>query len=82
MPAGSARPVTGSADVEVHRLRRTFRLAGRDAGLVAALLGLGRRRTREITVVDAVSFRVKPGEVVGFLGPDGAGPGRGRWTSP
>ena len=78
MPAGNVRPVTtgtrvGAADVEVRQLRRTFRVAEREAGLVAALRSLVRRTTRDVVAVAGISFSVEPGEVVGFLGPNGAG---------
>jgi ABC-2 type transport system ATP-binding protein len=50
-----------------------FNVPVRDAGLRAALRGLVRRTSREVTAVDRVSFDIAPGEVVGFLGPNGAG---------
>ncbi|MCB0095945.1 MAG: ATP-binding cassette domain-containing protein, partial [Caldilineaceae bacterium] len=40
---------------------------------MAAARSLVQRRHRAIKAVDQVSFRVEPGEVVGFLGPNGAG---------
>ncbi|MEO5877640.1 MAG: ATP-binding cassette domain-containing protein [Streptosporangiaceae bacterium] len=35
--------------------------------------GLVRRSRREVRAVDGISFRVDPGEFVGYLGPNGAG---------
>jgi ABC-2 type transport system ATP-binding protein len=45
----------------------------REAGLCAAVGSLVRRKHREVRAVDAISFDVGHGEVVGFLGPNSAG---------
>jgi ABC-2 type transport system ATP-binding protein len=62
-----------SQAIHVAGLTKTYRIPEREAGLVAALHGLVRRRWREVHAVDRISFDIAPGEVVGFLGPNGAG---------
>ncbi len=59
--------------VHVDDLSKFFEVPEREPGLRAALVSLVRRTTREVRAVDAISFRIEPGEVVGFLGPNGAG---------
>ncbi|MGB8644846.1 MAG: ATP-binding cassette domain-containing protein [Anaerolineae bacterium] len=59
--------------IEVDRLCKTYLVPEREAGLRAALVSLVRRKNREVRAVDGISFRVEPGQVVGFLGPNGAG---------
>ena len=61
------------AAVHVDGLLKVFDVPEREPGLVAATKSLVRRKTREVRAVDAISFDVAPGEVVGFLGPNGAG---------
>ncbi|MBW3620418.1 MAG: ATP-binding cassette domain-containing protein [Actinobacteria bacterium] len=61
------------ADVVVDDLERVFRVPVREAGLGAAVRSLYRREHREVRAVEGLSFRIEPGEVVGFLGPNGAG---------
>ena len=57
----------------VDGLSKCFRVAVRDPGLMGALRGVFRRRTREIVALDRVSFALDEGELLGFIGPNGAG---------
>src|SRR5262249_52598622 len=59
--------------IHVADLRKTYEVPEREAGLVASLRSLVRRKTRQVRAVDGIAFDVAPGEVVGFLGPNGAG---------
>jgi len=59
--------------VEVKALRKTFRVTEREEGLAATLRSFVRRRRRDVNAVAGITFRIEPGEVVGFLGPNGAG---------
>jgi ABC-2 type transport system ATP-binding protein len=61
------------AIVMARGLRKTFRVADKQPGLMGTLRHLVRRRWRSVEAVRDVSFSIEPGEVVGFLGPNGAG---------
>ncbi|BEV35338.1 ATP-binding cassette domain-containing protein [Synechococcus sp. M16CYN] len=59
--------------IEVEGLSKIYRVADKQPGLAGTLGHLFRRRYRNIVAVHDVSFRVEPGEMVGFLGANGAG---------
>src|SRR6478735_9017902 len=61
------------AAIEVNGLTKTFRTYKKQPGFGGAIKGLWRRQYEATLAVKDVSFKVEPGELVGFLGPNGAG---------
>jgi ABC-2 type transport system ATP-binding protein len=59
--------------VSVSGLTKVFRSYRREEGLAAALKSLVRRQTTETVAVSGVTFSVEPGEMVGYIGANGAG---------
>jgi ABC-2 type transport system ATP-binding protein len=59
--------------IEVSGLTKTFRSYKKQPGFRGAIRGLYKREYETVTAVSDVSFKIEPGELVGFLGPNGAG---------
>ncbi len=61
------------SQIVVEDLSKVYRVALRRAGIRGALVGLFRRRHREVRALDRVGFTIGQGELVGYIGPNGAG---------
>src|SRR5271170_5582476 len=61
------------AVIEVSNLTKAFRTYKKQPGFSGAVKGLFRRQYEQTVAVNEVSFKIEPGELVGFLGPNGAG---------
>ena len=59
--------------IEVHDLRRTYRVLEQGEGLWGSVRGLFSSKGRDVNAVDGVSFEIGRGEFVGYVGPNGAG---------
>jgi len=59
--------------IEVSHLTKAFRTYKKQPGFGGAVKGLFRRKYEQTVAVKDVSFVVNPGELVGFLGPNGVG---------
>jgi ABC-2 type transport system ATP-binding protein len=62
-----------SAQIEVDKLVKEYRVHERASGVWASVRSLFRRRYETKRAVDELSFAIAAGERVGFLGPNGAG---------
>jgi ABC-2 type transport system ATP-binding protein len=60
-----------NAIISVEQLEKYFKLGIQREGLVGALRGLVAREQRIVKAVDGVTFNIAPGELVGYLGPNG-----------
>ncbi|MBN2083293.1 ATP-binding cassette domain-containing protein [bacterium] len=59
--------------ITVSGLTKVYRSYDRREGLGGALLDLFKRRYRDVRAVDGVSFEIGRGEMVGYIGANGAG---------
>jgi len=59
--------------IEVNGLTKAFRTYKKQPGFKGAVKGLFHRQYEQTVAVNDVSFKIEPGELVGFLGPNGAG---------
>lgn len=59
--------------IEVQNLRKVFYIPRKDPGVWGAVKALVRPRSDPKVAVDGISFSVQPGEMVGYIGVNGAG---------
>lgn len=59
--------------IEVKNLSKTFKKQLRDEGLKGMIKALFSRKYEEIKAVDDISFEIEEGEIVGYIGANGAG---------
>ncbi len=59
--------------IEVSGLTKAFHTYKKQPGFSGAVKGLFHRQYEQMLAVNDVSFKIEPGELVGFLGPNGAG---------
>lgn len=59
--------------IQLEHLTKHYVIHEREAGAMAAVRSLFKRRKKVVKAVDGIDLTVHQGEVVGFLGPNGAG---------
>jgi ABC-2 type transport system ATP-binding protein len=59
--------------IEVKELTKVFQLPKKEPGLSGAVRGLFRPKFESKVAVDRISFSLDPGEIVGYIGVNGAG---------
>ena len=59
--------------IQVNQLAKSFKVYRDQKGYFGALINLFDRKYDLIKAVDKISFKIYPGELVGYIGPNGAG---------
>ena len=59
--------------IEVKKLSKSFDISSKEEGLKGTIKHFFKRQTKSIKVIKDISFEIKEGEIVGFLGANGAG---------
>jgi ABC-2 type transport system ATP-binding protein len=59
--------------IDVKNLSKSFDISSKEPGLKGTIKHFFRRQTKSLKVIKDISFEIKEGEIVGFLGANGAG---------
>lgn len=59
--------------ISVNHLTKHYKVHQKEPGLTGSLKSLFKRKYETVKAVDDISFKIDPGELVGFIGPNGAG---------
>ena len=59
--------------IEVNNLSKSFKVSAKEPGLRGTLKHFFYRKTKNIKVIKNINFEIKEGEIIGFLGANGAG---------
>ena len=59
--------------IDVRNLSKSFYISSKEPGLKGTIKHFFRRQTKSLKVIKDISFEIKEGEIVGFLGANGAG---------
>jgi ABC-2 type transport system ATP-binding protein len=59
--------------IEIHQLKKSYRVYQKKEGLWASMTGLMHREYKDVEAVQGIDLNVQQGEFVAFLGPNGAG---------
>ena len=54
--------------IEVRNLSKSFDISSKEPGLKGTIKHFFRRQTKSLKVIKDISFKIKEGEIVGFLG--------------
>ena len=58
--------------IELENITKTYKISKRNAGLKNALKNYFKREYEEVRALDNISFKIDEGEMVGYIGPNGA----------
>ena len=59
--------------IEVKNLSKFFAVSSKESGLKGTIKHFFNRKTQQVQVIKNINFEIKKGEIVGFLGANGAG---------
>ncbi len=59
--------------IKVRNLSKSFDIASKEPGIKGTIKHFFRRKTKNLKVIKNINFDIKEGEIVGFLGANGAG---------
>ena len=59
--------------IQVKNLSKSFNISSKEPGLRGTIKHFFKRETKSIKVIKNINFNVKKGEIIGFLGANGAG---------